>query len=68
MKNGMNPLKLYPKQGKVDQVMSMISTLYFFLFHLAYLYCLDSMNERYDAVTEELEWRIYEYFNLIDAD
>lgn len=54
--------------SSLDQVMSMISTLYFFLFHLAYLYCLDSMNERYDAVTEELEWRLYKYFNLIEED
>ena len=48
--------------SSMDQIMSMLASIYISLFHLAYLYCMETIDESFDPITEELENIFHDYF------
>ena len=48
--------------SSMDQIMSMLASIYISLFRLVYLYCMDKIDESFDPITEELENTFQNYF------
>ena len=46
----------------MDQIMSMLVSIYISLFRLVYLYCMETIDESFDPITEGLENIFHDYF------
>lgn len=58
---------IYPKKSgsvTMDQIMSMISSIYIGLYRLVTTYCWDRVDDEFDEVTEEIEDIICDYLNM----
>lgn len=48
--------------SSMDQIMSMLASIYISLFRLVYLYCMETIDESFDPITEEFENIFHDYF------
>lgn len=58
---------IYPKIGgsvTMDNIMSMISSIYIGLYRLVTMYCWDKVATEFDDVTDEIESIIYEFLSM----
>lgn len=60
--HGTSLRNMLSNSSSMDQIMSMLASIYISLFRLVYLYCMETIDESFAPITEELENIFHNYF------
>ena len=59
--HGISLRNMLSNSSSMEQIMSMLVSIYISLFRLVYLYCMEIIDESFDSITDELESLFHHY-------